>query len=122
MKLDIMRKWVRALRSGKFEQYTGGALRDVEGWRVSYCCLGVLCELHRTSTKTKMQWNGSFYHDTESFPPRGVLRWAGLRQQDPLLFLARSGTETATALNDNSKRFTTIAAAIERTQKAGKLK
>lgn len=37
---ENIRKWVEALRSGKFQQ-TNGALRDLDG----YCCLGVACEV-----------------------------------------------------------------------------
>lgn len=38
--IETNRRWVEALRSGKYSQ-TCGALRDAEG----YCCLGVLSEL-----------------------------------------------------------------------------
>lgn len=40
MDADIKRKWVEALRGGKYEQGRG-VLRDGS----AYCCLGVLCDL-----------------------------------------------------------------------------
>lgn len=40
MNKTVKRKWVKALRSGKFKQ---GANRLV--WNDQYCCLGVLCEI-----------------------------------------------------------------------------
>jgi hypothetical protein len=40
MDAKIKRKWLKALRSGKYKQGTG-ALRS-DG---SYCCLGVLCDV-----------------------------------------------------------------------------
>ncbi len=40
MKYNVMKKWVKALRSGKYKQ-TNGSLADSEG----FCCLGVLCEV-----------------------------------------------------------------------------
>ncbi len=40
MKKEIADKWVKALRSGSYEQ-TKRRLRDSHG----YCCLGVLCDL-----------------------------------------------------------------------------
>lgn len=36
----IQKKWVKALRSGKYKQ-TNGKLRDERG----FCCLGVACEV-----------------------------------------------------------------------------
>ena len=40
MKEDIAKKWVKALRSGKYKQCQK-RLYDGEG----YCCLGVLCKI-----------------------------------------------------------------------------
>lgn len=41
-----LRRWIAALRSGKFKQ-TVGVLRrnDAAGNAVGHCCLGVLCEI-----------------------------------------------------------------------------
>ena len=41
MDSSLKQKWVRALRSGKYEQATG-ALRNEDG----FCCLGVLCDVY----------------------------------------------------------------------------
>ena len=40
MKVKYKKKWLKALRSGEFDQ-TKGSLADEDG----YCCLGVLCEI-----------------------------------------------------------------------------
>lgn len=40
MKPELKRKWVAALRSGKYKQGTGELF-----YRDEYCCLGVLCEV-----------------------------------------------------------------------------
>lgn len=46
MKQALKAKWVEALRSGEFKQYKGGALKDTSAsGKVSFCCLGVLCEI-----------------------------------------------------------------------------
>jgi hypothetical protein len=42
MRLDIAKKWVEALRSGKYKRATH-RLRANED---SFCCLGVLCDLY----------------------------------------------------------------------------
>jgi hypothetical protein len=39
--LDLRKKWVDALRSGKYKQGKG-SLRSANG---AYCCLGVLCDV-----------------------------------------------------------------------------
>ena len=44
MKKDIKKKWIDALRSGKFKQGSG-ELCNMESNK--YCCLGVLCEITR---------------------------------------------------------------------------
>jgi hypothetical protein len=38
-----IRKWVKALKSGKFEQTTGQLFDNKEN---KYCCLGVACRLY----------------------------------------------------------------------------
>lgn len=45
MNKDIARRWVEALRSGRFEQTKGALARKLDNGKVGYCCLGVLCEL-----------------------------------------------------------------------------
>lgn len=46
MKQNIMKKWVKALRSGKYKQGYG-TLKQYNGFEeVYHCCLGVLCELY----------------------------------------------------------------------------
>ncbi len=42
MEKTLKKKWLKALRSGEYEQGTG-ALHKVE--ENTYCCLGVLCEI-----------------------------------------------------------------------------
>jgi hypothetical protein len=48
---DNTRKWVKALRSGEFEQGRG-RLRDGD----RYCCLGVACELYRREHPDELDW------------------------------------------------------------------
>ena len=83
MKKDIKTKWVKALRSGKYKQ-AQEQLKDGN----SYCCLGVLCQLHAKETKLG-KWMTT---DNEYYPinyvvgksvgdvelPTAVMKWAGL--------------------------------------------
>lgn len=49
-RLSRLRRWVAALRSGKYKQYSGGALKATNVNKDSYCCLGVARELFPPST------------------------------------------------------------------------
>lgn len=49
------KKWVKALRSGKYEQTTGRLTRDGK-----YCCLGVACDV---SGLGKWEYGGAFGAD-----------------------------------------------------------
>lgn len=40
MRAELKKKWIEALRSGKYKQ-TKGVLRNESG----FCCLGVLCDI-----------------------------------------------------------------------------
>lgn len=50
-KAELKRKWIEALRSGRYRQTTG-RLTDGEG---GYCCLGVLCAIQDPN------WADKFY-------------------------------------------------------------
>lgn len=98
MRKDIADMWVSALRSGEYAQ-TKELLRDDGG----YCCLGVLCDLHRRRTNAGA-WSGSAYcilhtadDGSETVLPDGVQQWAGVRG-DPMD--ERTG-EFFTRLNDD---------------------
>ena len=48
----IKAEWLDALRSGEYKQ-ANGALHEIDPatGAASFCCLGVLCDLHRKETK-----------------------------------------------------------------------
>lgn len=72
MNADIKQLWIAALRSGEYQQ-AHGQLRDGD----SYCCLGVLCDLHSKATNTP--WNGEErYLDEDDVLPIAVVEWAGI--------------------------------------------
>lgn len=86
MKQNIMKKWVKALRSGKYKQGQG-VLKQTNGKNVTYhCCLGVLCELYnedmtdkKKKTLKETRYNGIHRLDKESeHLPIKVQKWAGL--------------------------------------------
>ena len=102
MNHEVMQKWVKALRSGDYEQIDG-RLRSYgpdKCGKYSYCCLGVLCDLHRQEFNA----DGSDYHYTwgeavktsASKPttayanhvddlPYCVKEWAGIKMNSPVV-------------------------------------
>lgn len=75
----IKERWVKALRSGKYKQ--GKSLLKRRGeenpGEVTYCCLGVLCDLYCKSNKK------AFTQDNVGWalPGKEVLAWAGLPKE-----------------------------------------
>ena len=61
----LARRWVAALRSGKYRQGQGG-LRTGD----RYCCLGVLCDLADPEGWEELGSRGEYFHRTRSAYPR----------------------------------------------------
>ena len=113
MNKRVKRLWLKALRSGKFEQQQS-ALRVIEDGKViGYCCLGVLCEVYHRSTK-QGKWTYSTFsvNGSESMSqlPDPVCAWAGVDDRNPKL----GRTKSAISLNDEGKSFSFIADRIEK--------
>lgn len=109
MNAAIKQQWIDALRSGDYQQATG-SLRTEEG----FCCLGVLCDLHRKAiNKKKARWEkithfGTFtYIGDADILPQDVIDWAGLKNADPIC-----GVGSLSGHNDNGKSFCEIAEII----------
>lgn len=99
------RKWVEALRSGKYEQGKGYLCRDGK-----YCCLGVLCEVMGLEKKMDSTDEGLVvfgHHLTAALDPHaratvGLVSALGTHKSDSL-----------SELNDSGLTFAQIADIIE---------
>jgi hypothetical protein len=101
-----IRKWVKALRSGKYKRAIG-ALRN----RNRFCCLGVACDVSQVG-----EWGVNGYDGRNGTLPASVCEWLGLRSSDPGLHDKRGLRKAASYLNDKRRyTFDEIADAIERT-------
>ena len=127
MKADIAKKWIKALRSGKFKQAKHKLKRVDSRGGESHCCLGVLCELYQQAHKRKLRERtrgivSEFAGKDATLPP-SVMRWAGMRTDlgeiahhpcpdnaFALLTLAK--------LNDTGSSFKQIAKVIEKNAEA----
>jgi hypothetical protein len=76
MKKRILKKWLKALRSGEYEQGQG-QLRDAQN---NFCCLGVLCNIHAQEHPkiAKQESDGRQYLTHSALLPLQVATWAGL--------------------------------------------
>lgn len=121
MKPSVKKKWLSALRSGKYKQ-TQKTLKDSNG----HCCLGVLCDIHRLTTKKKGNtWkkrvNGQLeYHGFSDVLPPIVSKWAGLKDsigepaKNPTLRNSLGYLTSLVGLNDDGVSFKEIARYIEK--------
>ncbi len=87
MKPEIKKKWIKALESDKYKQGYR-ALKKDEG----FCCLGVLCDLHREETKSS-DWKSLELRNLQyeylferGHLPKAVMEWAGLDSSNPIVF------------------------------------
>lgn len=134
MKKEVMEKWVAALRSDEYQQIDG-RLRSFEpesNGQYSYCCLGVLCDLHRKEhnpdgSDPTYTWGlgiGRSAKPTTAYGghvddlPAPVREWAGIRDADPELLADPDGNGQYSVnimqLNDDfSFEFEEIADLIE---------
>lgn len=129
MKKTIKKKWLKALRSGEYQQGTGRLKRKESETCESYCCLGVLTDLYLKEKGG--QWvcvdtgekygvfrpvdadEVSFSVATLSGP---VMKWSGITSEwgtyDDIT--GPGGTQSLTTLNDGKRlTFTEIADVIE---------
>jgi hypothetical protein len=114
VKKSVMKKWVAALRSGKYKQGRGVLSQDGK-----YCCLGVLCEV--LGAEKKVDSDGIVSYGVKGSKDRqtGVLPIAiqeacGMKSGYGVIAFGENYLSLAT-LNDRRKRsFKHIAAYIER--------
>lgn len=82
MRTDVKKKWITALKSGKYVQ-SQHALRNTSG----YCCLGVLCDIYRKTKKKKgVCWTKSYefkktFLGETNYLPKEVRKWAGMESE-----------------------------------------
>lgn len=111
MNKRIKRLWVKALRSGRYNQGTGRLRNDDK-----FCCLGVLCDLHAKQTGSTWQINnlGIYeYGGADSVLPGTVASWSEINDDNPRLG-RNSNSLSAAEFNDAGKDFNCIADRIEK--------
>lgn len=115
MKKEIKKKWVDALRSGKYRKTLGQLRSD----RNCFCALGVLQDLYMKDNHT-INWDTPdecgiipFYSDDE-FPISAVGDWAGIEDFREGLIEVDGKMCLISQLNDDGKSFDEIAELIDK--------
>ena len=108
---EARRLWVKALRSGSYEQGQR-RLRD----QGKFCCLGVACDLHMKHVTGMDAWekrNGILtVYGEGHLLPQNVQDWLGLSSASGE-FKGLEGASSLLALNDSGGSFDDIADIIE---------
>lgn len=110
-RLEIRRKkWLDALRSGKYKQGVG-QLRT--GNR--FCCLGVACEVYRTTRKDGSKWDetGEYFKASKCYLPGVVQEYFGLKDNRGRFKGACGGSSLSVMNDDTCSTFKDIANIIE---------
>lgn len=124
----LVKKWIKALRSGKYKQgnvYLASIDKDKEVTR--YCVLGVLCDvavkegLLKAPKRVHKLGNNEdklfFEGYDQSLPPKlrklvGLRTSYGVYHTNMFDYLV-GHSESLTGMNDSGKKFTTLAKIIE---------
>lgn len=113
MKKSIAKKWVKELRSGRYEQ----GIEKLVDHDDRFCCLGVLCNMAVDAgigewVRGSVGWVFKTESDVDGdVLPLEVRKWAGMDSCGGML---NDGTlDTLTDLNDKGKSFKELADIIE---------
>lgn len=115
----VIRSWIDVLRSGKYKQCGGRLCDNRFNWEtltttnhLSYCCLGVLEELHRKEDKgIKREKVRDGYRYYDNF---GNSNTHLLKSTKKLVGISNKLQEVLINMNDTNKNFNEIADFLER--------
>ena len=127
MRKEVAKKWIKALRSGKYKQGQEYLKYYNQKHQPRHCCLGVLCELyndemkknHKKTLSIKTDFDGSplkngyvKFDGKHDFLPSVVRKWAGIKNRDGKI--NRGSYNSLAGMNDSGKTFKTISNVIEK--------
>ena len=129
MKKEVAKKWVKALRSGKYKQGYGYLKQLNSKNQPRHCCLGVLCELyndtmkknHKKTLKVVQGIDITTFNNKSDILPTVVAKWAGIKNNSGTFSYEAEDkygkiklAECLAQLNDVGTKFSTIADIIEK--------
>lgn len=115
MRPAVKEKWLKALKSGEYQQGTDYLSRGD-----TFCCLGVLCDLYR-KIRHRGRWDDRYMYKVfvtrkgapgvPGYLPPAVRKWSGINSARGTI----PGKYTSLAqINDNSDSFKPTIKAIEK--------
>jgi hypothetical protein len=119
MNKKVMKKWVKALLSGKYKQGQGLLKQTDNKNAIRHCCLGVLCELYNEDMKEKKKkkltekvdnYGVCRFNKQPEHLPNIVKNWADLNDSVGSI----GAFDSLATINDDGKTFKTIAKIIEK--------
>lgn len=124
-----MKKWVKALRSGKYKQGQSYLKATWDKKGTQHCCLGVLCELYNNTMRKnkKKTLKETVCEDTvvhkfaksDTLLPNPVKKWAGLHSVDGEFPAPIDAWNSSLVnMNDFGDSFKKIASFIEKNYEA----
>jgi len=119
MNKRVKKKWLWWLRSGRYDQARTRLLKEDMSGNASFCCLGVLCNIHAEETGKGYWEHNRYYSDGASAGgvsvqlPSEVVDWAGLSQESPRVTDSAYELRSLANMNDNGMTFDEIADIIE---------
>lgn len=118
MKKEVMKKWVKALRSGKYKRGSGN-LRKKTSTGYRHCCLGVLCDITPgvewiEYPGGQVSWASDELGPEDAVLPVGVMEYSGIGDEQGYM-PSKKGKCTLVDINDSGKySFNKIADIIEK--------
>ena len=111
MKKHVMKKWVKALRSGEYSQGHHQLVDDNN----NFCCLGVLCDIAPNYVRGEWEDSNSFYKKWSMYGnvatlPSQIQAWAGMSSFNGYIGDGLSLVD----YNDQGSSFAEIADIIEK--------
>jgi len=106
MNTKVKAKWLKALRSGEYEQGTGVLVNEKD----RFCCLGVLCNISGRGEWEKRPEHEDWYYKINDQDyrygglPRGIAKWSEVQSYQELSLVG---------MNDGGHSFGEIADYIE---------
>ena len=119
-------EWVKALRSGNYQQGRHALRSGKDGDQDKFCCLGVACDIfesHLQLDVVKRYINDELfdvaYSGQSTVLPQSVANTVGLKTREGRLTLPTDGMEgheyeTLTSINDSGATFQEIADILEK--------
>ena len=112
MKKNVMKKWVKALRSGEYHQGKGQLVDNQD----NFCCLGVLCNIAPGDVRGNWSQDDCgccwYMYGEDRVLPKKIMEWAGMSHDDGSMYMDDTNI-CLMELNDYGASFDEIADIIE---------